>query len=101
MKTQEKLVVRIDDIIRDLVAGTINESEAKQQLLSVSINDAFLRLSNMCKEVKKMRDKQNTYFLTRDSKILRETKQLEKALDEKIATLLRLEQERLNPKLPL
>lgn len=95
-----KLDVQIEGVLNDFKTGLIQQPEAQSMLLSIFVDSTLRRLSNMCKEFKKMRDKQNAYFLTRDSKILRESKQLERALDEKIATMLKLEQERLNPKLP-
>lgn len=96
-----KLDVQIEGVLNDLLTGIVDKSEAKLMLLSICVNSSLVRLSNMCKEAKKMRDKQNTYFITRDSKVLRESKQLEREFDGKIATILRMEEERLNPKLPL
>lgn len=49
--------------------------------------------------VSKMRDKQREYFRTRSTAALRESKQLEKRVDDEINRVNRLQQERVNPSL--
>lgn len=49
--------------------------------------------------VSKMRDKQREYFRTRSTAALRESKQLEKRVDDEINRVNKLQQERVNPSL--
>ena len=49
--------------------------------------------------VRGMREAQKTYFRTRATSALTESRRLEKAVDEEIKNALRIEQERREPKL--
>ena len=49
--------------------------------------------------VRSMREAQKTYFRTRATSALNESRRLEKAVDDEIKNALRIEQERREPKL--
>lgn len=49
--------------------------------------------------VSKMRDKQREYFRTRSTAALKESKQLEKRVDDEINRVNKLQQERVTPSL--
>lgn len=98
---QNTLGAKIEEILVKFETGGFDLKEATESLVSLNVEVSINRLMNLCQQVKKVRDIQNRYFLTRDSKVLRESKQMERELDGNITTFFEIASERQNPTLPL
>jgi hypothetical protein len=100
-ETQDLISNKIEGILNDYATGIVSKSEAKYMIVKFTIDVGLDRLANLCKQVKAMRDEQRLYFETRNSKVLAESKRLEKDMDAKIELFLKYEKDRKNPQLPL
>lgn len=99
-KENETLRQKFEGILNSYSGDYLTKDEAIKALIDCCLDYAIRKIDGLCRIVIGVRSKQKEYFETKNSKVLQESKRLEKDLDNKLNVFEQLRNRQNNPELP-